>query len=237
MTSPARKHYQKATAAQAAGAAQPGQPQTGEQYELFAAALWEAKRTLKAIKSVQAKIEKKRELLPEFAPYIEGVLAAGTGAQDDVLMTLMVWHIDTGDLLGALAIAEYAMKHGLNTPDQYDRDTVSLITEEIAEQALRMMEGPFADSDEGRAEAAEQAGELVAMLRRAEAITEGHDMHDEIRAKLHKALGYAHRAAGSLPDALAQLKAALSLNDRAGVKKDIERLERELKNAGDQATT
>ena len=220
-----RRHWIKATTAQAAGAAQPGRPQTGDQYELFAAALWEAKRTLKAIKSVQAKIEKKRELLPEFAPYVEGVLAAGTGAQDDVLMTLMVWHIDTGDLHGALAIAEYAMHHNLNTPDQYDRDTVSLITEEISEAALKMLTEEGAD-----------AAALAEILERAEAITAGHDMHDEIRAKLHKALGYAHRENGSLRAALEQLQAALSLNDRAGVKKDIERLEREIKNAGDQAS-
>ena len=64
MTSPARRHFQRVTAAQAAGDAAEGTPQNGDQYELMAAALWEARRTLKAIKSVQAKIEKKRELLP-----------------------------------------------------------------------------------------------------------------------------------------------------------------------------
>ena len=50
-----------------------------------------------------------------------------------------------------------------------------------------------------------------------------------------KAQGYAQRDAGYTTAALENLQRALSLNDRAGVKKDIEKLERELKNAGGQA--
>ncbi|MYL22549.1 terminase [Halomonas alkaliantarctica] len=225
MTSPARKHYQRATAAQAAGATDPRATQNGEQYELMAAALWEARRTLKGIKSLQAKIEKKRELLPQFAPYIEGVLAAGNGAQDDVLMTALVWRIDVGDLKGALDIAEYAMQHNLQTPDRYERDTASLVAEESADQAMRML-----------AEESNDAAALVDLLDRAETLVEGHDMHDEIRAKLHKSLGYAHRQAGHPVGALAHLKDALALNERAGVKKDIEKLERELKNTAPSDT-
>ncbi|MBZ9576717.1 phage terminase small subunit [Modicisalibacter sp. MOD 31.J] len=223
MHSPARRHFQRVSAAQAAGTADPSQPQNGEQYELHAAALWEARRTLKAIKSVQAKIAKKHELLPQFDAYITGVLEGGNGAQDDVLMTVLVWRIDTGDLAGALDIAEYAMKHDLQTPDRYERDTASLIAEEIADQALRMLGEEGAD-----------APALVDLLERADALVADHDMHDEIRAKLHKSLGYAYRDAGRPDDALEQLQAALALNERAGVKKDIERLEREIKNANDQ---
>ena len=224
MTSPARRHFQRVTAAQAAGDAAEGTPQNGDQYELMAAALWEARRTLKAIKSVQAKIEKKRELLPDFAPYIEGVLQAGSGAQDDVLMTVLVWRIDVGDLAGALDIAEYAMKHDLQTPDRYERDTASLIAEEIAETALKLLAEESADAEV-----------LAGILGTAQALTGDDDMHDEIRAKLLKAQGYAQRDAGYTTAALENLQRALSLNDRAGVKKDIEKLERELKNAGGQA--
>ena len=90
MKSPARKHFEQVSAAKAAGTATPGEQQQGEQYELHAHALYEARRTLKNIKSIQAKIEKKRELLPDFMPYINGVLSEGKGAKDDVLMTMMV---------------------------------------------------------------------------------------------------------------------------------------------------
>ena len=174
MTSPARRHFQRVTAAQAAGDAAEGTPQNGDQYELMAAALWEARRTLKAIKSVQAKIEKKRELLPDFAPYIEGVLQAGSSAQDDVLMTVLVWRIDVGDLAGALDIAEYAMKHDLQTPDRYERDTASLIAEEIAETALKLLAEESADAEV-----------LAGILGTAQALTGDHDMHDEILSLIH----------------------------------------------------
>lgn len=224
MKSPARKHFERLTAAKAAGAATPGQPQTGEQYELHAAALWEARRTLKAIKSVQAKIEKKRELLPDYLPYVEGVLAEGQGAKDDVLMTLMIWCIDVGDFEKALQIGAYAVKHELDTPDQYDRDTVSILAEEIAEGVKTQLEKEGADADA-----------LANVMARTVATVGDHDMHDQIKAKLHKSYGYALRAAEDPAGALEQLKEALALNERIGVKQDIQQLERELKKQGEQA--
>lgn len=233
MQSPARKHYQRVSAAQAAGTADPGRPQTGEQFELHAAALWEARRTLKGIKSTEAKIAKKRELLPEFDAYVAGVLEAGTGAQDDVVMTVMIWRLDVGDLAGALAIAEYALRHRLDAPDRFERDTPAIVAEQLAEEAIKRLEAPYTDDDEGRAAAANAAAELAMHLSRAEALTHDADMHDPVRAKLHKALGYAQRARGGhAAEALEHLHRALALNDRVGVKKDIEKLERELKNAG-----
>ncbi|SDG61030.1 Phage small terminase subunit [Onishia taeanensis] len=235
MQSPARKHFARVTAAKAAGDANPSRPQTGEQYEIHAAALWEARRTLKAIKSTEAKVQKKRELLPEFDAYVTGVLEGGNGAQDDVLMTVMLWRLDVGDLAGGIAIAEYALRHGLDTPDRFERDTASLVVEQVAEEAMRLLEAPYAEGAEGEAGAANDAAEMAMHLSRVEALTRDADMHDQIRAKLHKSLGYAQRARGGHADeALANLRRALELNDRVGVKKDIERLERELKqqNAG-----
>lgn len=235
MQSPARQHYARVAAAQAAGTANPGRPQNGQQYEIHAATLWEARRTLKGIKSTEQKIAKKRELLPEFDSYVAGVLEAGNGAQDDVLMTVMIWRLDIGDIEGALAIGEYAMRHSLDAPDRFERDTPSILVEQLAEEAMRQLEASHADTDEGRQAAANAAADLTMHLSRVEALTSDADMHDPIRAKLHKALGYAYRARGGhVADAIEHLKRALELNDRAGVKKDIEKLERELKqqNAG-----
>lgn len=227
-TSPARRHYQRVTAARAAGDALPGRPQTGQQYEIHAAALWEARQTLKGIKSVEAKIARKRELLPEFEAYVDGVLASGNGAQDDVLVTIMLWRLDVGDLTGALAIAEYAITHGLDTPDRFERDTPSLIAEQVAEEALKRLQA--AKGEDEQHDIGEIAAHLVMHLARTEAMTRDADMHDQVRAKLHKALGYAYRDKGnSIHEALEHLRRALELNDKAGVKRDIELLERQAK--------
>ncbi|WP_416139084.1 phage terminase small subunit [Halomonas sp. HK25] len=227
--SPARRHYQRVTAAQAAGAADPRAAQGGEQYEVHAAYLWEARRTVKRIKSLEAKVAKKRELLPEFESYVAGVLEGGQGAQDDVLMTVMLWRLDVGDLAGGIEVADYALRHGLDTPDRFERDTASIVAEQVAEEALARLEATEGD------ELPAVAAELVMHLARAQALTEDADMHDQIRAKLHKALGYAYRESGSLGDALEQLRRALQLNDRVGVKKDIERLERQVRDEGKNA--
>ncbi|OIT10254.1 terminase [Ralstonia solanacearum] len=228
MTSPAREHYLRVTARLAAEAAQAGNPlryATG--HELMLAQLAEHRRQLKQVQSIERKAEVKRKLLPEYAAWVAGVLEANTGMQDEVLMTVMVWHIDAGDFAGALPLAAYAIRHGLSMPDQYQRATACLITEEFANMALKTTE----------------AGEPVdlAALGEVAELVGSQDMPDEVRAKLHKAIGYAHGTQIGKADAadapalrqfvLSHLKRALELHDKSGVKKDIERIERDIKNA------
>ena len=217
MTSPARRHFERVSAALAAADAGEA-PMQGEAFELMQAALFEDYRLLKSTQSMERKAEIKREILPKYAEYITGVLEAGQGAQDDVLMRVMLWRIDAGYLAGAIAIAKYAIKHGLTPPDQFERGTAAIIAEEVADQALKLLDDDNTNTTE-----------LLAQLEEVEQLTGDADMHDQIRAKLHKALGYAQRANAQLEAAQANLERALSLNDRIGVKKDLERLERELK--------
>ena len=224
----ARQHFQRVTAAQAAASASPGEPIKANAYELQLIRLADAKRALKQVQSIERKAEVKRRVLPEFEPWIRGALEAGRGGQDDVLMTAMVWRIDVGDFPDALDIAAYALKHKLTLPDQYKRDVATLVAEEIAEQSTAAIAaGKTAD---------------LASLDRALLLTSECDMPDEVRAKLHKALGQAFQVQvdggdTGIPDqlaakeALAHFKRALELHDRAGVKKDIERLERVIKPA------
>jgi hypothetical protein len=141
-------------------------------------------------------------------------------------MTVLAWRLDVADIGGALALADYAIAHALPTPDRFQRDTPSLVAEQVAEEALAILDPPGgAPADLGQ----EQAADLLAHLTHAADITQCHDMHDQIRAKLRRALGYAHAALGQVPQALAELRTALSLNERVGVKKDIERLDRRLR--------
>lgn len=223
----ARRHFQRVTAAAASATAEAGEPINASAYELQLAKLAEDKRRLKEIQSIERKVAVKRQLLPDYEPWVDGVLEAGRGAQDAVLMTVMVWHIDVGDYGRALRIAAYALENGLVLPDQYQRDVATLVAEEIADQALSALSA---------------GGEFSAVvLGDTEFMTRGKDMPDEVRAKLHKALGLVlanHANAESVPaaivyaagTALEHLRRALSLHERVGVKKDIERLERLIKN-------
>lgn len=217
--SPARAHYeqQMAAAQPAEGSAQPIDQASANAYELMLYKLAEDKRRLHDIQSIERKAEVKAQLLPEYLPWIEGVLESKSGRQDDVLMTVFVWAIDIGNFDLALRIGGYAIQHGLTMPDQYKRDVPCVLAEEIADYALKQNE-------------AGQALQLAFVLK-AIALTAERDMPDEVRAKLYKAAGYALRAAGQLSEAREALERALALHGKVGVKKDIERLDVLIKNS------
>lgn len=218
MKSPAQRHYERVSAELAAASAAPGESLAGASaYELMLAKLATDRRRLKAIQSIERKIDVKRaELLPEYVDYVAGALSGGRGAQDDVLTTVMIWRIDAGDFAGALDIARYALAHRMTLPDQYDRPLATAIAEEFAQAALAAFK--LGDTFD--------AGQLAEVMT----LTRSADMHDQVRAKLHKALGKALQESDKV-SALDHLRRALQLDERAGVKQDIARLETELGNA------
>ncbi|SDG61266.1 hypothetical protein SAMN05216571_1275 [Onishia taeanensis] len=103
---------------------------------------------------------------------------------------------------------------------------VPALTEEIADTAIELL-------DSGDIE----PSEAIAKLEHVEAITREHDVSTQVRAKLHHALGYAYMSqGGNDPQALHHLSRALQLHDSGGNTDEIQRLQRELKNAGQGAT-
>jgi len=212
MTSPAQRHRERMLAqATASAAGDNGAAQaTGSAYELMLAKLAEDKRSLKALQSREAKIELKRKLLPEYAAWVQGVVEADQPVQDDVVATILVWSVDTGAIESALQIGAYMLRHNLQLPAHYQRDLPTTLVEEVADQAGR-------------------PGNTVnaAQLLEVGALTDGCDMPDEVRSKLHKALGLSLREQ-SPAQALEHLQRALQLNARAGVKQEITKLEKQL---------
>ena len=213
MVSPARAHFQRVTASLTAASAPHGGSLAGaSRYELMLAKLATDRARLHIVKSNERKAAVKRELLPEYEDYVTGSLEGGRGAQDDVLTTIMLWRIDAGDYTGALPIAEYALTHRLTLPDEFSRSTATVVAEEFAEQAIIALRAgqPFD----------------VEQLKHVADLTEPHDMPDQVRAKLYKAIGLTVQ---DKPDvALLYLNRALKLHDRSGVKQDIDRLQKQL---------
>lgn len=223
MISPARRHFLKASATASAVAS--ATPETNDQYQLMQAALVEDRRRLHDIQSIERKIEAKKVFILQYEPYVDGVLESDAGTQDDVLMTMLVWHLDIGNVQRALTIANYALKHNLTPPDSYRRATASILVEESAEHYLR---GKIKPEWEGgaiknRVDAGSFANE-IALLLEIDQVTAVHDMHDQIRAKLYKAVGYLQSLQGDYAIATETLERALNLNKNIGVIKDIERL-------------
>lgn len=220
MSSPAQRHMMRVLAQEAAQR-ENSALRHANGYELMLMRLVGDMRTLKGVRSLERKAEMKRGMLPHYAPWVAGVLAEGRGAQDAVLMTIMVWKLDTGDIAGALDIARYALKYGLVMPSHLNRSTGYFLAEDVAIAADRLR----------------TAGEPieVSYLLDTLALTESADMPDQVRAKLHKITGLVWRDNGHAVQALEHFKRAMQLDRFAGVKKDIERLERVIKAVSEPA--
>ena len=221
----AQRNQLRKRAAQEAAATAPAALMDGlTSYELMLAKLQQDQLRLKQVQSQQNKAKVKAELLPDYAPYVEGVLAAGQGAQDDVMAYVMVWRFDAGDYAGGLDIAEYVLRHNLQTPNRFNRTTGCLVAEEVAQAALTVQKsgGVFPHD----------------ILTRTAVLTAEQDMPDEARAKLSLALGRSTLTGldennpgqpGQIQAGIELLKTAIQQHNSCGGKKDLERAERLLK--------
>ncbi|SBV94262.1 Terminase, endonuclease subunit [uncultured Alphaproteobacteria bacterium] len=209
-----RNHFDRIRAAREAETtptAVPGATAPGTMADKMLKLIAMHRAALKAIKSRLAKIAAKATFLPEYTAYVDGVVAAGKGGQDDVLVTVMLWRLDTGDFEGALALAAYALRHDLAMPDFIARDLPTTVVEEIADAALAELDR--ADADTVNPEPIREALDLTAEC----------DMPDEVRAKAHKALGLILTA--TAPEAaLEHLASALELDAGCGVKTKLNAL-------------
>lgn len=205
-------------------------------------AMAEDRRQLKTHQSVEARIALKRTLLPKYEAYVVGLVEAGAEArhqdpsfrapQDDVVMNVLIWLLDVGELDDAVRIFDFALTHGWAMPANFKRNLQTFVAEQAAEFALQELE----------------AGRPVSLMALSvlEELVRDRDMPDEVRARLHKAIGreLMRRASEAPADgeanqtgsrkarleaALEQLTRARDLDDRSGCKGDIQRIERELK--------
>lgn len=170
--SPARQHRLRVQAEQAAR--EGGSVRHASGYDLMLLQLAEDRRRLKGVQSTVKKAEIKVELLPKYAAWAEGVLAAGGAQQDDVLMYVMLWRIDAGDYAGALEIGRHALRHGWVMP-LGNRNVQTVLAEEMADAAQSAMLAA--------------TGFDVDLLLQTLELTDGLDMPDQSRARLHKAIG------------------------------------------------
>lgn len=168
---------------------------------------------LSGLKSVQERIEKKAEWLPEYYGYIDGCLAVSPSAQNTTLVYLMIWACDANDFELAVRIAEYVVLNDMVMPDDYTRSTAEFITEQCAEVFIN-------DDDLAIANAS--------LIERIISLGDGEQMVDQVRAKIYRALGDALNQAQPM-EAVSAYKNALRYNPKAGCKKDLEQLEKRLR--------
>jgi len=230
--SPAKAHRSRVLAAREANQRAAGELRTGgTEFERHMMVLQNHRMRLSQIQSDENKAVFKREALLEYSDYLDGVLEADAGGQDEVVTTVMVWAIDAGQYEPALILAGYVLRHDLVMPDRFKRTTGCLIAEELAEAALK----------------AQSVGSEfdATVIDRAIELTTEQDMPNEVRAKLHLAAGRAVLRSATedappevevLVACVGNLKRAIELHPACGGKKDLERAERLLKKQTAAAT-
>lgn len=170
---------------------------------------------LRAIQSMQARAQQKAAWLHDYLAYVDGVLEGDTGRQDPVVVQMMIWAVDGRDYSTAVRLAAYVLRHGLAMPEGFERAAPTWIVEELARAA----------GDDARAlPALEEAMSLTASL----------DMPDPVRAKGWRALG---QAVAERDPALAieWLQKALDLDRQVGVKRELERLKKQVAESDTEA--
>ena len=119
-------------------------------------------RQLKDTKAIDRKIAAKRLMLPEYAAWVDGQLAAGRATEarelpvtiaNDVLPTMMVWAIDVGDWPRALELASHVLRFDVALPARYigllgsRRKTILIARllrdEGVSEERLRAVHAPI----------------------------------------------------------------------------------------------
>lgn len=192
---------------------------------------------LAALQSRQAREAHKAKVLPEIELYLQGVLAADSGAPDPVVQYATVWAMDAGDWDLATRLTAYAMRHGLPMPDEFKRGPAALLCDLLADAILgaRLL-----------------GAEAATMMQDAINLTAEADMPDQTRAKAHKAIAYglagkttlagqagswAGLAPAVLTMALDHLQRAEQLDPKTGVKKDIAAVQKLLQKTEQTDTT
>ncbi|HHZ1081840.1 phage terminase small subunit [Yersinia enterocolitica] len=222
MLTPAQRHYDKVMA-ERRGTTE-DVVQGGSAYEQQLHRLRIDQRRLSQFQSHTTRAEMKREMLPAYDGWLDGVLTANSGQSDEIVTTCMVWSVDAGLYRDALRLAEYVIGHNLPMADKYQRTAACFVVDQLSEAAL--LNFKIASTNNPAIE--------IDILLRLQELTADKDMPDEARAKLLKAIGYTLRQSTNQADqasALIWLQRALAAHTDVGVKKDIEVLERNLKKA------
>lgn len=167
---------------------------------------------ISGIQSHSKRNELKAEFLPAYQAYIDGTIAAGVGEQNDMLLKLMVWALDSQNFATATQIAQFALLNDMVMPEPFSRDVATVYAEQISEELIKNI--PI-----------ERAADYADSVQKAVDITTGYDMPDQVRAKLYRALGNTLKT-DKPSDAISAYEMAIKLDANVGAKTDLAQLKK-----------
>lgn len=219
MLTPARRHFESVMAQNRGTAANTMADLTA--YEQMLHRLRIDKNRFRGIQNNKLKADTKAEALPDYQGWVDGVLASDSGQADEVLTTVMLWHVDAGNVAEALRIGEYVIRHHLSMGDKFQRSPAVVLMDEICDPVLAHFKASLSDVPVS-----------VDLLKALDGLTANEDVPEPVRAKLWKCIGYTLRTnPETMDEALEYLRKAIAEYSDIGVKRDIEILDRLVKKA------
>jgi len=134
---------------------------------------------LKVIKSHEQRNKQKAEIIPNYMPYIEAYLAGKERYKNPVLVIIMIWAFDCGDIGLAMKLAQEAMKANDELPQI--KDVVAFksnLQDFILDSVFDYLEG---EQKQGRT--------VEPYLSTAFEWLESIETFDQVKAKFHKLAG------------------------------------------------
>lgn len=190
-------------------------------YEMMLVRLRDDVLRIKSCKALEAKNNVKREVLPNYLAWVEGVITAvdassDNARQDDVFAQAFVWAVDLLDLPLAIRMFSTMRAADMQLPERFKRSAADFLVEQVANMINAQDTRPRYED-----------------LQAIEDLTADIDMHDEIRAKWFKAMGTLHEgdkaSEASLTLVISYFERALKLDSGAGVKRRLDDARRALK--------
>lgn len=163
----------------------------------------------------------KRELLPNYLPFVEAYVSDGHDYPNDVAVQVMVWLFDVNDIDNALKIGAYLVATGTNElPAKFARNLLTFISDEVYEWANAQLKAeqtasPYLD-------------DLVGFIDSDTVIKEW-DLHPLVISKNMAMLAKHKEREGKLAECVALCERAEVANpEGAGVKTMKERVQKAL---------
>ena len=189
-------------------------------YQALQKQYYQDKTILKNLAGIQDKTAYKAQILPNYQDWIAGVIDSGEASPDDsITPAVLIWQIDCGQLDTAMPLAQFALDKKLESGDEYQRNLPTIIIEEYAEKI-----------SQGADIAAENLQTLIGWATAKQDGRHIHNIPDPVRAKLLKAA--AEKTEDEDPQQAAALyEQALGYNEKAGCKKQLEALRKNIQAA------
>lgn len=89
-------------------------------------------QALDAIRSHTRRLERKRQLLADYSPYLSTL--SGASETDRVLVRCLIWAADVGEWGLVLRHAQWALSANMSAPDGFKRDLREILLDSLSEQ-------------------------------------------------------------------------------------------------------